>query len=982
MMASSRSPSSCERLPLQPLLHAYVGAGLPGTAELGKLPGLGSRFRAILAATATFLDDTLLDRRLPTEEFQSVLVRFYESCVQPFPLHAERLRRKTGTIRHGLAHLLRCPDPLPQKLQRCLAADGPYFVAGLGPTFWSAVAQGLRPDSNPGWTPATVEGLRRLGLLNTQPHDAPESVYAGLLEAFGRLRAAAAAAPGLSALHGEHFLSLVAMMEGRDLFQFASSKKAEAARLLAATPGIDFAAAARAERLRYPLRQRLKERGQALAEAQDRLEEGLASCDGKRIGVALAVADPEGAARAPLDWRAHGEALTLWVGRLWEADDPQPVLDAFWTADPIPGAGLWLPAAVLHLKDAQVYQPWNDSVRAGFALLDDSADRGPVAERYRLLNEGAAWLRQHHQLHPLEVAPVVASLQPAGSIDRLETCRHAPAAHRFGGFCADTFLFLRELADNNCRTWMEQQRERYHFAIRGPLVELCRALTERYVEPVLCRRHGWGLETDARTGLALTSVVKNDYGRTQPYNTTLWVTFCQRDKKGDKSAGKPVGRRHATQFFVRLDASGVRYGLRLGAANRGDRLRLRGRLAGRAEQLYQALHERGAFEECRLHSSEHAAGFKPAILDDFRHWLAGKELVVARSLPTDSPLLTGEDLVGDVLLTFDRLVPLYACTIGDEAGLPPLPSAGGSSRSSYTDADFRRDTFLGADWLERARGLLALKRQLILQGVPGTGKTHVARCLARLLTPDPEALRLVQFHPAYSYEEFVEGIKVKSVEVDGRHDVTYPVEDGLLCSFAARAAAQPSLPHVLLIDEINRGNLPRVFGELLYLLEYRDEEVLLPYSRRRFRLPPNLYLVGTMNAADRSVTLIDQALRRRFSFLEMPPDAAVLRGWLEAHPPAPSASTTLAAQVVSLFEHLNARLRTDLGPQYQVGHSYFMVAHLDEARLRAVWQHQVRPLLEEYALSHPGRLVAFELEDFLGDSRRPGRKRPTAPSPF
>src|SRR5262249_40488431 len=154
---------------------------------------------------------------------------------------------------------------------------------------------------------------------------------------------------------------------------------------------------------------------------------------------------------------------------------------------------------------------------------------------------------------------------------------------------------------------------------------------------------------------------------------------------------------------------------------------------------------------------------------------------------------------------------------------------------------------------------------------------HVARCLARLLTGDaPEALRLVQFHPAYSYEEFVEGIKVKSVEVNGRHDVTYPVEDGLLCAFAARAAGEPSQAHVLLIDEINRGNLPRIFGELLYLLEYRDQEVALPYSRRAFRLPPNLYLVGTMNAADRSVALIDQALRRRFSFLEMAPDAAVL----------------------------------------------------------------------------------------------------------
>ena len=172
--------------------------------------------------------------------------------------------------------------------------------------------------------------------------------------------------------------------------------------------------------------------------------------------------------------------------------------------------------------------------------------------------------------------------------------------------------------------------------------------------------------------------------------------------------------------------------------------------------------------------------------------------------------------------------------------------------------------------------------------MPGTGKTHVARHLARLLTAGrDERVRLVQFHPAYSYEEFVEGIKVRSVTVDGRSDVTYPVEEGLLCAFAEEASRRPAEPHVLLIDEINRGNLPRIFGELLYLLEYREQSVCLPCSRRAFRLPSNLYLLATMNAADRSVALIDQALRRRFSFLEMPPDAAVLARWLHVHTPPP-----------------------------------------------------------------------------------------------
>src|SRR5262249_53435037 len=160
---------------------------------------------------------------------------------------------------------------------------------------------------------------------------------------------------------------------------------------------------------------------------------------------------------------------------------------------------------------------------------------------------------------------------------------------------------------------------------------------------------------------------------------------------------------------------------------------------------------------------------------------------------------------------------------------------------------------------------------------------------------------------------------------------------------------------------------PRIFGELLYLLEYRDETVSLPYSRRAFRLPTNLYLIGTMNAADRSVMLIDQALRRRFSFLEMPPDSAVLAAWLHAHPPRPGVD--FADRVVRLFEPLNARLREDLGGQQQVGHSYFMVPDLDEARLAVLWQHHVLPLLEEYFAAQPSRMASYTLDKILKGER-------------
>jgi 5-methylcytosine-specific restriction endonuclease McrBC GTP-binding regulatory subunit McrB len=213
---------------------------------------------------------------------------------------------------------------------------------------------------------------------------------------------------------------------------------------------------------------------------------------------------------------------------------------------------------------------------------------------------------------------------------------------------------------------------------------------------------------------------------------------------------------------------------------------------------------------------------------------------------------------------------------------------------------------------------------------------------------------------------------VRNVESDGRSEVAYAVEDGVLCEFAARAAARPSEPHVLIVDELNRGNLPRVFGELLFLLEYREQAVTLPYSKREFRLPDNLFVVGTMNPLDRSALVLDQALRRRFSFVDMPADAAILARWLEEHPAA-AASETFGPRVVRLFEELNRRLARDLGPDRQVGHSFLMVPDLDAEKLAAVWDHHVRPMLLDYLGGREDRLRDYAPDRLLGE---PSRKRP------
>jgi uncharacterized protein (DUF2461 family) len=581
----------------------------------------------------------------------------------------------------------------------------------------------------------------------------------------------------------------------------------------------------------------------------------------------------------------------------------------------------------------------------------------PTADRARLWCEVAAVLRGQFRIHALELADVVAF---AGR----ETGPTEP--RDFGGFCSDTFAFLGELTGANSRDWMAANRDRYQFVLREPLVELCRTVADRYVKPVLNREFGWDLEYDARAGRALTSICKNDFGRGGPYQPVQWVTFYRRSR---------ANKRADAQFFVRVAADGVRYGFHLGRSAREAGGQFRKAVQEHGETVFRGLLPGGVSGGFRFWAGDDlATEVRVKTAADLRAWAANKTIAAGVHRNPADPELRTDRLPGEILLTFDRLLPLFACAAEPDprafltrrSGLPDGPA-------DYDPATFHRETYLSGLWLDRVLGLLRLKKQLVLQGVPGTGKTHVARSLARLLTHDqPGCVRLVQFHPTYSYEEFVEGIRVRTAEADGRAEVSYPVEDGVMCEFAAHAAARPSEPHVLIVDELNRGNLPRIFGELLFLLEYREQAVTLPYSRRSFRLPDNLFVLATMNPLDRSAVALDQALRRRFSFVDMPADAAILAKWLEEHPPAEDAGETFGPRVVRLFDELNRRLARDLGSEKQIGHSFFMVPDLDPEKLAAVWDHHVRPMLLDYLGGREERLKDFA-PDRLLKRRKPGQ---------
>jgi len=257
-------------------------------------------------------------------------------------------------------------------------------------------------------------------------------------------------------------------------------------------------------------------------------------------------------------------------------------------------------------------------------------------------------------------------------------------------------------------------------------------------------------------------------------------------------------------------------------------------------------------------------------------------------------------------------------------------------------------TFLPEKFFADCEQLLANKKQLILQGAPGTGKTFVAEHLAALWAGDKARVKVVQFHESYGYEDFVHGIKPLSTPDSER--TVFALMDGTFLKFCEVVSNDPSNRYVLLIDEINRAKTARVFGELLYLLEYRGKIVELQ-NGKPFSIPTNLYIIGTMNTTDKSIALVDYALRRRFAFIDLTPvkngRSVVLRKWLDAN------GIENAGEVDDLFVALNKAI-AEKDEALMVGHSYFMQPQaLDEKRfspqlLEFVWNYYILPLIAEY----------------------------------
>lgn len=298
-------------------------------------------------------------------------------------------------------------------------------------------------------------------------------------------------------------------------------------------------------------------------------------------------------------------------------------------------------------------------------------------------------------------------------------------------------------------------------------------------------------------------------------------------------------------------------------------------------------------------------------------------------------------------------------------------------QDSKIKRNIRLDGILG-----RIQSVLDRKAQVILYGPPGTGKTYWAERGAndlaaisafgkrfddlddqqkQVVTGDGDssgAVRLCCFHPAYGYEDFLEGYRPHTIN----DQVSFQLRDGVFKNLCDAATKKPDQSFYLIVDEINRGDIPRIFGELLTTLEKdkRGKQIILPVSQTVFVIPKNVFLIGTMNTADRSISLLDAALRRRFGFVEMMPDGTVLRD-----------SKVSGIPLRAWFDALNERIRQHVGRDarnLQIGHSYLMQSGSpikEIAPLKRAIRDDIIPLLEEYCYEDYGTLANILGEELV-----------------
>ncbi len=344
--------------------------------------------------------------------------------------------------------------------------------------------------------------------------------------------------------------------------------------------------------------------------------------------------------------------------------------------------------------------------------------------------------------------------------------------------------------------------------------------------------------------------------------------------------------------------------------------------------------------------------------------IAQEDLHIAVIIPRQEILNYSQlELSNYIINMYQNLFPLVLITINDDPiskiqeylvslenytkleNLEDIETETKFINPEYNLENLCQDTYFKQEKIETIIKVINRKKQIILQGSPGTGKTFLAQYLAKYLISNNDGFsELVQFHPSYSYEDFIQGIR----PISNHGQLEYNMIKGRFLEFCENAQKCDGIC-VLIIDEINRGNLASIFGELMYLLEYREQNIKLAGSNEVFSMPKNVRIIGTMNTADRSIALVDHALRRRFSFITLNSNYDILKAYHKGNN---------QLNIDSLIKVLKELNKTINDPHYELGISFFLTIELKE-NIEDIWLMEIEPYLEEYFFDDHEKISNF-----------------------
>ena len=504
-----------------------------------------------------------------------------------------------------------------------------------------------------------------------------------------------------------------------------------------------------------------------------------------------------------------------------------------------------------------------------------------------------------------------------------------------GLFSTISFDLLTELHKNPTQDFYRSKREDFKRYIEEPAQRVLKKVAANLPSPMLDL-----LETEKKI---FGKIPKNDWGKGGAWDY-YWGAFYPKGGKRTEDA----------QLFLWINRDVVRFGFYIGEYGSMQRERFLKNCRQNAAALEMALKDSLPIDLAFSAPYDSSKSEKELIKTSFANWIGdpGKLGIDAAVMLNRAAAeqITETELVERVSDTFKSLFPFVILATSDDPmpriaeyleTEPPQP------QPPYTLARCAEETRFDEDELARWVRAIERKGQAILYGPPGTGKTYVAERLARHLVGGGDGfIDILQFHPAYAYEDFIQGIRPRSRPDGG---LEYPIVEGRFLEFC-RSARAVTGRCVLIIDEINRANLSRVFGELMYLLEYRTAKIPLA-TGGEFQIPANIRIIGTMNTADRSIALVDHALRRRFAFIPLYPNYEVLKGFHQETGFDPEG-------LISVLRRLNSQIGD---PHYEVGITFFLREDI-AGQISDVWRMEIEPYLEEYFFDQRKKADEFRWE--------------------